>query len=74
MCAPHVEKIKKNLPSIYLARGRCPENGAKNKRIFNINIIIAENWDVWPIFIFSLLWSPGCVLSMSRKLEKFTVD
>ena len=33
----------KSLRSIYLARGRFRENGAKNSTIFNINIIIAEN-------------------------------
>ena len=33
----------KSLPSIYLARGRFRENGAKNSRILKINIIIAEN-------------------------------
>ena len=65
---------KKSLPSIYLARGRFAENGTKNTKIFNIKDKIAENWHVWPIFIFSLLWLPGCVLQMSRKLEKFTVD
>ena len=34
---------KKSLSSIYLARGRFRKNDAKNSRIFNINIIIAEN-------------------------------
>ena len=43
MCALHVEEIRKSLPSIYLARGRFPENGAKNIKIFNIKVIIAEN-------------------------------
>ena len=42
VCSPCREN-KKSLPSIYLARGRFRENGAKNSRIFKINIIIAEN-------------------------------
>ena len=39
MCAHHVEKKKKSLSSICLARERFRENGAKYSRIFNINII-----------------------------------
>ena len=41
-CSPCREN-KKSLPSIYLARGRFRENIAKNSKIFNIKIKIAEN-------------------------------
>ena len=71
VCSLFRENLK-SLPSIYLARGRSPENGAKNSKIFDICVNKGENWDVRPIFIFSFLWTPGCGLTMSKK--KFTVD
>ena len=69
VCSPCREN-KKSLLSIYLARRRFRDNVAKKSKNFNIKTIIAGNWDVWPIFIFSLLWSPGCVLNISRKWKK----
>ena len=76
MCALYVEKIRKVYRRFISLEGAFAKMVLKIAEIFNINIIKEENWDVWPIFIFSLLWSPGCVLSMSRnvELEKFTVD
>ena len=42
VCSQCRENLK-SLPSIYLARGRFRENGAKNTKIFNIKVMIAEN-------------------------------
>ena len=68
MCAHNVEKIRK----VYLRF--ISLEGAFGKMVLKIKIIKAEKWDVWPILIFSVLLSPGCVLTMSKNLEKFTVD
>ena len=54
VCAHHVEKIRKVYRRFISLIVRFRENGAKNSNFFKIKIIIAENWDVWPIFIFTL--------------------
>ena len=50
--AHHVEKIRKDNRRFISLEGAFRENGAKIAKNFNMKIIIAENWNVWPIFIF----------------------
>ena len=65
---------KKSLQLIYLAWGRFQENGAKISKIFNIKIIIGENGDVWPIFIFLIIMVTNVCAHYVEKIKKFTVD